>query len=184
MENTKPYNTLFLDRDGVINVHRPNDYVKSTEEFVFIDGVLEALQQLAQWFLHIIIVTNQRGVGKKIMSRNDLEDIHQTMMKEIETHGGRIDHIYISTDIDPNAWNRKPNIGMLQQATTDFPNIDYAKSWMVGDSFTDLRFAEDAGIPFALVGDKYTSEEINSQSVYHYYPNLLIFTQSIKPNKR
>ena len=76
MKSTKPYSTLFLDRDGVINKQRPHDYVKSPDEFIFLDGVLEALELLSPLFDHIVIVTNQRGVGKGVMSRETLEEIH------------------------------------------------------------------------------------------------------------
>ena len=58
------YNTILLDRDGVINVLRPNDYVKCWEEFVFLPGVFETLSRYAKTAEHIFIVTNQRGVGK------------------------------------------------------------------------------------------------------------------------
>ena len=57
--------TLFLDRDGVINVKRDNDYVKNWEEFVFINGSIKAISRLTKVFGRIIIVTNQRGVGKE-----------------------------------------------------------------------------------------------------------------------
>ena len=62
--NLSEYDTLLLDRDGVINVLRPNDYVKCWEEFVFLPGVLETLARFARTAKHIFIVTNQRGVGK------------------------------------------------------------------------------------------------------------------------
>ena len=113
MEDIKPYNTLFLDRDGVINQQRPYDYVKTTGEFIFIDGALEALRLLSPLFKHIIIVTNQRGVGKGIMTRKDLEEIHAYMMNEVSGQGGRIDKIYVCTDrtVNPTqAWHFRPKM--------------------------------------------------------------------------
>lgn len=70
--NLSEYDTLLLDRDGVINVLRPNDYVKCWEEFVFLPGVLETLARFARTAKHIFIVTNQRGVGKGIMNKRCL----------------------------------------------------------------------------------------------------------------
>ena len=128
MEDIKPYNTLFLDRDGVINQQRPHDYVKTTGEFIFIDGALEALRLLSPLFKHIIIVTNQRGVGKGIMTRKDLEEIHAYMINEVSGQGGRIDKIYVCTDTSDYSKNRKPNTGMALQAKDDFPDIDFTKS--------------------------------------------------------
>ena len=71
------YDTLLLDRDGVINRLRPNDYVKCWEEFEFLPGVFEALKKWTPIVKHIFVVTNQRGVGKGVMSENDLLEIHR-----------------------------------------------------------------------------------------------------------
>jgi histidinol-phosphate phosphatase family protein len=144
-------NSLFLDRDGVINRHLPNDYVKCWEEFEFLPGVFEALAKWKHQFKHIIIITNQRGVGKGLMTIDDLENIHQKMIQEIETHGGRIDKIYYCTalaDADPN---RKPNIGMALQAKKDFPDIDFSKSVMIGDKESDMQFAANTGMKGILI---------------------------------
>lgn len=62
------FETLLLDRDGVVNRLRPDDYVKKWEEFEFLPGVLEILKAWNTHFKYIFIVTNQRGVGKEIMS--------------------------------------------------------------------------------------------------------------------
>jgi histidinol-phosphate phosphatase family protein len=144
-------NSLFLDRDGTINRLCHNDYVKCWEEFEFLPGVFEVLAKWNQQFKHIIIVTNQRGVGKGLMTIDDLNNIHQKMIQEIETHGGRIDKIYYCTaltDADPN---RKPNIGMALQAKNDFPDIDFSKSVMIGDSESDMQFAKNAGMKGIII---------------------------------
>lgn len=137
------YDTLFLDRDGVINKLRPNDYVKCWEEFEFLPGILDALAQWNRHFKHIFIVTNQRGVGKGVMTEADLKQIHERMIREIEFHGGRIDRIYYCTALEDEACNRKPNIGMALQAQEEFPDIDFNKALMIGDSESDMAFAEN-----------------------------------------
>ncbi|MDH6306794.1 D-glycero-D-manno-heptose 1,7-bisphosphate phosphatase [Parabacteroides sp. PF5-5] len=179
MGNTKPYNTLFLDRDGVINVQRIGDYVKSIEEFIFIDGTFEALHILSSFFTHIIIVTNQRGVGRGKMTLQQLEEIHHYMLDEIASHNGRIDHIYFCTDTDDSNMNRKPNIGMALQAKQDFPDINFSSSVMVGDSSSDMQFANNANIPAILIGNKYTKEEIARLDIQAHYPDLLTFARHI-----
>ena len=80
----KKFDTLFLDRDGVINKHLLGDYVKTIDEMEFLPQSLEALKILAPFFKHIIIVSNQRGVGKGVMSLNDLDIIHTFMQKLIQ----------------------------------------------------------------------------------------------------
>ncbi|MDR1402236.1 MAG: HAD family hydrolase, partial [Tannerellaceae bacterium] len=159
MENIKPYNTLFLDRDGVINIQRKGDYVRSVEEFLFIEGSLEALKILSSLFTYIIIVTNQRGVGRGLMTLTQLEEIHTFMLRMITSEGGRIDKIYCCPDTGANSSNRKPNTGMALQAKQDFSGIDFLKSIMAGDSISDMQFAEKAGIPAILIGNNYKPEE-------------------------
>ena len=144
-------NTLFLDRDGVINRHRPDDYVKTWEEFEFIPDILESLAAWNKQFKHIVIVTNQRGVGKGLMSEETLLEIHKRMVEEIERNGGRIDKIYYCTDTNNDSPNRKPNIGMALQAKADFPDIDFSKSVMVGDSESDMEFGRRAGMKIIYI---------------------------------
>jgi histidinol-phosphate phosphatase family protein len=136
-------NTLFLDRDGVINRLRENDYVKTWEEFEFLPDIFETLAAWAKQFKYIIIVTNQRGVGKGVMTEQDLRCIHKKMVAEIEKHSGRIDKIYYCAAIDDNDPNRKPNIGMALQAKQDFSDIDFNRSVMIGDSEGDMAFAKN-----------------------------------------
>ena len=82
------------------------------------------------------------------MSLDDLNRIHGRMIEEIERHGGRIDRIYFCTALLPDDPNRKPQTGMAQQARSDFPDIDFARSLMVGDSESDRQFARNAGMAF------------------------------------
>jgi len=151
---SRSYNTLFLDRDGVINRHRPNDYVKNWDEFEFLPGVLDAFIILASYFKHILVVTNQRGVGKGLMTVDDLNQIHQRMVSKIEAYGGRIDKIYYCTDINNDSVNRKPNPGMAFQAKMDFPDIDFNRSIMIGDSLSDAEFGNNLGMKTILISDE------------------------------
>ena len=134
--------TLFLDRDGVINKKIENDYVRNWEQFEFLPGVLEALNILSTIFGRIIIVTNQRGIGRGIMTKEDLEYIHKNMLNIFKANGIKIDAIYYC----PHDYKkekctcRKPDIGMALQAKRDFPDIDFRKSVMVGDSISDIEF--------------------------------------------
>jgi D-glycero-alpha-D-manno-heptose 1-phosphate guanylyltransferase len=85
--------TIFLDRDGVINEERVGMYVLNWEEFVFSTGVLEAFKIIGKKLGRIVIISNQRGVGKLLMTENDLLNIHAAMQKEIEKAGTKIDKI-------------------------------------------------------------------------------------------
>lgn len=139
--------TLFLDRDGVVNKLLPNAYVRNLQEFEFNNGVLEAIKILSEKFGRICIVTNQQGIGKGLMTEQDLMQIHEYMLAEIKKAGGKIDAVYFAPGLDtPDNFLRKPNTGMAMQAKKDFPEIDFSKAVMVGDSELDMRFADNAGM--------------------------------------
>ncbi|HEX7457922.1 MAG TPA: HAD-IIIA family hydrolase [Ginsengibacter sp.] len=138
--------TLFLDRDGVINDEKHEDYIHKWEEFKFYDGVKEALKIFTEKFGRIFIITNQRGVAKGLTKLEDLELIHKNMIKEFEDAGGRIDKIYYSVDFERDSLNRKPNPGMGLQAQKDFPEIDFPKSIMIGNTLSDMKFGRNLNI--------------------------------------
>ncbi len=135
--------TLFLDRDGVINKRIPGNYIKYTSEFEFLKNSHKAVAIFSKYFKRIIVVTNQQGVGKKLMNIQKIDEVHNYMVQEIEKVGGRIDKTYYCPELaklDPKC--RKPNIGMGIQAEKDFPEIDFNQSIMVGDSITDIQFGK------------------------------------------
>lgn len=145
------YNTLLLDRDGVINRLRPNDYVKCWEEFEFLPGVLDMIAKWSKEVKHIFIVTNQRGVGKGLMTERDLQNIHQHMCYEIEKYGGRIDKIYYCTSLTETDKRRKPGAGMFEDIQRDYPDVKPSDCLMIGDSDSDMKFAENCGINSIMV---------------------------------
>ncbi len=153
--------TLFLDRDGVINHEKNQDYIRNASEFVFYDGMLEALKKLSEVFGRIIIVTNQRGIGKGLMTHQDLNDIHEYMLEAVTQTGGRIDRIYYAPDLDSDAIDRKPNIGMGLTAKTEFPSIDFEKSVMVGNNISDMKFGKGLGMHTVYVETTKPLEEEN-----------------------
>lgn len=138
--------TLFLDRDGTIN-RRLEGYVRKWEEFSFLEGAPKAIAECSDIFGRLIIVTNQQGIGKELMTHEDLENIHVKMLEVIEYFGGRIDNIYYEPSLAVyEAFGRKPNPGMAHTAKKDFPDIDFKKSIMVGDTLSDMQFGKAVGM--------------------------------------
>lgn len=147
--------TLFLDRDGVINRRLPGRYVMCTDEFDYLPNSLEAIIKLSKVFGRIIIVTNQKGVGKDLMSQTDLDLIHEKMMADLKEKGGQVDAIYTATAaVFTSDSMHKPNPGMGLQAKADFPAIDFKKSIIVGDSISDMEFGFGLGMWTVLVEGK------------------------------
>lgn len=172
------YKCLFLDRDGVINIERPDDYVKDIPEFVFIEGSLAAIAKLTAKFDHIFIITNQRGVGRGVMSADSLHEVHNYMLSEIEKIGGTVSKIYVCTDTDSTSINRKPNVGMAFRAQCDFPDINFSQSIMIGNSKSDIEFGNKLGMHTVLVGNKYPKEDKIYNLVDAYYENLYKFAEN------
>lgn len=149
--------SLFLDRDGVINKRLFDDYVKRVDEFEFLPGVPEAFKKFSDIFGRIFVITNQRGIARDIMTEKDLEAIHDYMINGIKNSGGRIDKIYFCPhDRDQNCGCRKPDIGSALKAKQDFPEVDFSKSIMVGDTSPDIQFGKNAGMYTIKVTSKDT----------------------------
>ena len=152
--------SLFLDRDGVINERIPGAYIKDWNDFQFTPGTLEAFAHFNQIFGRVFIVTNQQGIGKGLMTQDDLSVLHQKMEAAIITHGGRIDGIYTCPDLASQTNNcRKPNPALALQAKADFPDVDFSSSIMVGDSLSDIQFGQKLGMRTVLIDTKEDERE-------------------------
>lgn len=148
------YKYLFLDRDGVIN-KRQKGYVSSWDSFEYTEGALKAIVRFSKYFDRIIVVTNQQGVGKELMTQEQLDELHREMNASIENVGGRIDAILACTELDAEDNNcRKPSPAMGLWAKRKFPEIDFSKAIMVGDSISDMKFGENLGMFTVLVAGK------------------------------
>ncbi len=157
--------TLFLDRDGVINVRLIGDYVKRVDEFEFLPGAPEAIARFSKQFGRIIVVTNQQGIAKSVYSHEDLAAIHAHMQAEIEKAGGKIERVYYAPQAaSENSPMRKPGTGMALQAQKDFPEIDFSKSVMIGDSQSDMEFGKAAGMKVIFVGDEPLEIDVDAKA--------------------
>ena len=149
--------TLFLDRDGVVNVKLEARYVRNSNEFEFMQGALVAISKLSKLFKRILIVTNQQAIGKGIMTEADLIVLHSFMTSEIGKLNGKIDKIYFCPHLDTENCNcRKPNPGMINQAIADFPEIDLQNSYLIGDSESDIEAGNSMKLNTVKVDNEYT----------------------------
>jgi D-glycero-D-manno-heptose 1,7-bisphosphate phosphatase len=136
---------IFLDRDGVIIENRP-DYVQTWEDVKFISGALPALARIKDTSFKIVIVTNQAGIGRGIISRMVAEDINARLIHEIRQANGRIDGLYFCPHKPEDGCScRKPQQGLILQAAEDLI-IDLRRSIMIGDNLSDVQAGQAAGI--------------------------------------
>ena len=172
--------TLFLDRDGVINIEKHQDYVYHYGEFVFYDGVKEALRYLSTRFKRIIITTNQRGVGRELMTEAELMDIHSQMVADVEAAGGRINKIYYCISLDDAHPSRKPNPGMFQEAQHDFPDISAKASLIVGNNLSDMQFGRNAGMYTVFVRTTSPHQPYPHPDIDLVYSDLPAFAKALQ----
>jgi len=186
MLNLKEINknwTLFLDRDGVINAEKKDNYILHKNEFIFLPKAKEAIAILKDIFGKIIVVTNQRGIGKKVMTAEDLNDIHHYMLEEIQVAGGGIDKIYFAPDLDDLAMNRKPNPGMAFQAQADFPEINFQRSIIAGNKLSDMYFGRNAGMHTVFISTTHPETPYPHESIDARFESLWDFGHSVQDDQ-
>ena len=144
---------IFFDRDGIINRKLDDDYVKNFSEFDFLDDFFEIYKYFENKDFLRIIITNQQGVGKGLMSDEDLKHIHKKMNDEINKMGLTIfdDILFCSALASENSPRRKPRAGMILEAAEKW-DIDLEKSWMIGDSESDIIAGNLAGCKTIFIG--------------------------------
>ena len=169
--------TLFLDRDGVINTKLEDDYVKYLSEFNILPGVTESIYYFSTIFNRIIIVTNQQGIAKGVMTESSLHLIHNYLFHEVENAHGKIDAIYFCPHSKDFCTCRKPQIGMALFAKDDYPEIEFTKSIMIGDSISDMEFGKNCGMITVKIGN--TIPQVSSL-IDIFVPDLLTFSKLLK----
>jgi D-glycero-alpha-D-manno-heptose 1-phosphate guanylyltransferase len=139
--------TLFLDRDGVINLRLIDDYVKQLNELKIIDGVPASIAYFNSLFKRIVVVTNQQGIGRGMMTVDDLDIIHGFMNNVFKDNGGIIEKFYFAPQLaSENSNYRKPGTGMGLAAQQDYPDINFSKCLLIGDSESDIEFGMKLGM--------------------------------------
>ena len=165
---------VILDRDGVINEDSDN-YIKSVDEWRPIPGSLEAIARLNHAGYHVVLATNQSGVGRGLFEVSTLNAIHDKMHRALAQIGGRIDAIFFCPHAqEANCGCRKPKAGLLEEISHRF-NVDLKGVPCVGDALRDLQAAATMGATPMLVltgkGEK-TQREGNLPPGTTVYPNL------------
>lgn len=138
---------VFLDRDGVLNPHIPGGYLLSAKDVTLLPGVAQAVRRLNDAGLLVIVISNQQGVGKGVMSRQDLAGIEAHIAHLLDAQAGAfLTRCYYCTDLaHVSSPRRKPAPGMLLEAAQDF-GLTLANTVFAGDSSTDIAAGHAAGV--------------------------------------
>ncbi len=144
--------TLFIDRDGIINID--HGYTYKIESFEFMPGIFDLLSFFQLQGYQIFIVTNQSGIGRGYYTLDDFEKLTAWMLKEFSKRGILIKKVfYCPHKPEDQCSCRKPKIGMIEDALEEF-SIDLDHSWMIGDKQSDIDLANNAKIADSIaIGD-------------------------------
>jgi D-glycero-D-manno-heptose 1,7-bisphosphate phosphatase len=147
--------TVLLDRDGVLNRKPPRaEYVSRWKDFEWLPGAQTALRLLRENGYRVVVISNQAGIGRGMMTDEDLAAIHHAMAAQASAAGGRIDAIYYCPhDWDAGCECRKPRPGMLFRAQREL-TLDLSRTFFIGDDERDAAAAESAGCPFAMISEE------------------------------
>lgn len=135
---------VFLDRDGVINIEK--NYLYKIEDFEFVNGVFESLSHLQNLGYKLFIITNQSGIGRGYYTQKDFDKLTSWMLEKFENKNIEISQV----ELCPHGPNdgctcRKPKTGMIENISKNF-DIDFEKSWLIGDKSSDIKCANNAQI--------------------------------------
>lgn len=148
----QPRPAVFLDRDGTLN-ERPadHDYVRSSDAFAWLPGAIEGIVALAGAGFALFVVSNQRGVARGLIGPGVLDAIERRVQSALAPHGVAIEAFrYCVHELDAGCDCRKPAPGMLLDLSAEHV-LDRARSWMVGDSASDMEAGRAAGCRCALI---------------------------------
>ncbi len=139
-ESYQSVQTVFLDRDGVLNRKAPEgEYVSRWDLFHPLPGALEAVRRLKEAGLRVYVVTNQRGVALGLYTMQEVDLLHTQLRTELAKHGARVDGIFVCPHDKGVCRCRKPEPGLFEQARALDPAIEWSTSLMIGDSLSDIE---------------------------------------------
>ena len=144
------YPATFLDRDGVL-IENKSDYVWDWSHVKIIPEAIHALSLATARNYKTIIVTNQSAVGRGLVLQATAEDINRRLLYLLDDRGGRVDAVYMCPHKpDDDCFCRKPKPGLLLQAAQEL-SLDLGRSWMIGDSWSDLQSGQRAGVQHTIL---------------------------------
>jgi D-glycero-D-manno-heptose 1,7-bisphosphate phosphatase len=142
---------IFLDRDGIINKER-GDYTFRMEDFVFVDDLVKSLRKFQKNDFKLIIISNQSGIKKGVYTFEDVEILHNHILRFMRLNGLAIEEIYYCPH-HPDTGKcicRKPDSLLIEKALARF-DIDPAASWFIGDRPRDIESAAKVHVKGTLV---------------------------------
>ena len=165
---------VFTDRDGVINRNYDGNYISKWNDFEFLPGAVDALKQLAENGIRCAIISNQSGVGKNIMTEEELHEVDGRMHEELLRMGCAVEKTYYCTHRpEEDCGCRKPMPGLLVRACREM-NLNPADGFFIGDYFTDIEAGNSAGMRTVLVTTGRGREALLMRNEWKKKPDFIV----------
>lgn len=147
-----PFDLVLLDRDGTLNVRIEGGYVTRPDELELLPGAAAGVGRLAALGCPVVVVTNQRGVARGLLSRTDLKAVHARLAQDLAAADGRVDAVAVCPHDEGECSCRKPRDGLFREALARAPWADPRRCLMIGDMPSDLEPARGLGMRTERVG--------------------------------
>lgn len=165
---------VFLDRDGVINRNIDGDYVRHWREFEFLPGSREAIQRLLRENVPVIVICNQAGIGKGLVSEATVQEIHRRLVAQTSVTDRKISAVYYCPHrVEDGCQCRKPRPGMLLQAAAEW-DLDLTRCYVVGDAISDIEAGAAVGCTTFLVKTGRGSKALQERQSWKAQPDFIV----------
>lgn len=162
--------TVFLDRDGTINIKAPEGaYISAPDQLVLLPGAAAAIRHLNSRGVRVLVVTNQRGIARGLMTLADLERIHRRLVSVLWQQRARLDSIYVCPHERDQCFCRKPLPGLVYEAIRRQPDIQLATAAVIGDADSDVALGRRLGVKTVRIVD----DQFCAAGADHTSPDLL-----------
>ncbi|MCA9472012.1 MAG: HAD family hydrolase [Nitrospirales bacterium] len=172
--------TIFVDRDGTLN--EDPGYLKHPADLILYPGVVEGVARLKQGGCQVVLVTNQSGIGRGLLTRTDLQAVHERLQAMLKQGGGELDGIFFCPHVPDAACEcRKPKTGLIRQAVEEL-GVEVIRSYVVGDKRCDMELAHNAGSIGVLVSTTPVSQEAidaASRGLFSIEKNTRSFVEAV-----
>lgn len=169
--------TIFFDRDGTLIIDKV--YLNDPDQIVYLPGVFEALQLLRDGGFQFVVVTNQSGVPRGLVTIENIDEIHRRISAEFAKHGVSFAGFYYAPySVESNHHMRKPNPGMLEEAQRHH-GCDFSKSWIIGDRMSDAEAGRRAGCRSILLAGTETPDSSKFAAPTYVATDLLDAARAI-----
>ena len=160
-----PSKAAFLDRDGTIIEEK--DFIKSPDQIEFIPGSIDAIKMLRSLGYKIVVISNQSGIGRGILTEKMVSDVNQSFLRRLEDHGAPIDGLYFCPHHpEDNCDCRKPKTGMIERAVREL-ELDLKDAVVIGDKLADIQLGKNIGATTVLVLTGYGKKVLDELTDSH-----------------